>query len=136
MDARTARLVQLGLGLLLVAVVAAAFAFVGGDGSPSGRPDPVESVSPADGSQAPRQQPVVVDMAVGYDVTLSVQDRSSGAWVPVPDAETDFEPATGVLTWVPPPDTAASGQLRLRIDYRATTGLPETGSYEWEIRTY
>lgn len=136
MDARTARLVQIGLGLLLVAVVAAAIVFIGGDATPASRPEPVESVSPTDGSQAPRQQPVVVDMAVGYDVTLSVQDRSSGAWVPVPEAETGFEPATGVLTWVPPPDTAPAGQLRLRVDFRATTGLPETGSYEWEIRTY
>lgn len=135
MDARTTRLVQLGLGLVLVAVVAWAFTFDGGS-PPDALPDPIESISPRDGDQVPRQQPVVVDMAVGYAVTLSVQDRATGEFVGVDPSRTTFEPATGVLVWTPPEDAAPAGQFRLRVDYRSTAGLAEVGSYEWSIRTY
>ncbi len=136
MDARTARYVQIGLGLLLVAVIAGAVLLSGPTGERTALPDPIERVVPADGSQMPRQQPVVVDLAIGYDATIFVEDRAAGEWVPVPADQVAFEPATGVLTWTPPPDIAPSGQFRLRVEYRATTGLPETGSYEWSIRTY
>lgn len=135
MDARTTRTIQVGLGSLLVAVMVWAFVYDGG-GSGSTLPEAVDSISPGDGAQAPRQQPVTVDMAVGYDVILFVEDRASGEFVEVDASTTRFEAATGVLVWTPPIDAAPTGRLRLRIEYRATTGLPETGSYEWSIRTY
>jgi hypothetical protein len=134
-EARTTRLVQVVLALVLVAVVVWALTLDGGNPAPA-LPDPIEAISPADGSQVPRQQPVTIDMAIGYEVTLSVQDRASGEFVEVDPARTSFEPATGVLVWTPPEDATPTGTFRLRVDYRSTVGLADIGSYEWTIRTY
>jgi hypothetical protein len=89
-----------------------------------------------DGSQVPRQQPVIVDLAPGFDADLLVRDRATGEWGPVDPERLRWEPATGVLTWSPPEDANPSGNFDLRIEYRAITGLPEQGAYEWTIRTY
>lgn len=135
MDARTNRLVQLGLGLALLVVVIASWALIDG-GEPNDPPEVIERLSPVDGSQVPRQQPVVIDLAAGFEADLFVQDRATGEWVRVDPEREEWEPATGVLTWSPPEDSKPSGDFRLRVEYRAVSGLPEQGAYEWTIRTY
>ena len=134
-DARTNRLVQIGLGIALVVVVVGSWLLID-TGQPNDPPAAVERLSPVDGSQVPRQQPVVVDMAPGVEVELFVQDRATGDWVGVDPARAQWEPATGVLTWSPPEDSTPSGDFQLRIEYRAISGLPEQGAYQWTIRTY
>ena len=135
MDARTNRLVQIGLGIALLVVIIASVAFIDiGDANPL--PDAIQSISPVDGSQVPRQQPVVVDLAAGFEADLLVRDRATGEFGPVDPERLQWEPATGVITWSPPEDATPSGNFELRVEYRAISGLPEQGSYEWTIRTY
>ena len=135
MDARTNRLVQIGLGTALLVVIVASVVFIDiGDANPL--PDAIQSVAPVDGSQVPRQQPVVVDLAAGFEGDLLVRDRATGEFVPVDPERLQWEPATGVITWSPPEDATPSGNFDLRVEYRAISGLPEQGSYEWTIRTY
>lgn len=134
MDPTRARAIQYGLGILLVLTVVWAITQAGGspetDTPPGGA---IERITPTPGSQVPRQQPVVVDLAVGYEATLFVRSRET--WTPVAPGDVSFEPATGVLTWRPP-DTVPAGPLHLRVEYHSVSGAVDVGSYEWDIRTY
>ena len=136
MDAARARAIHYGLATLLVLAVALSVALAGTGGEVPDRPPEIEGLSPADGSQVPRQQPIVVDLVAGFEAELFIRDRSSGAWVPVPATEVTFEPATGILRWLPPPGTGTAGQLDLRVEFRSVTGPLRLGAYEWSIRTY
>lgn len=132
--------IQIGLGLVLSLIIIGGAALGRSAGTELLLPEAIESLSPVDGAQVPHQYPVVIDMAPGYAITLSVRQPNSGVWEQIPPSEVQFEPATGVFTWAPSPQgflgDLGSGDHRLRVDYRGTGTKLDAGSYEWTFRTY
>ena len=127
------RLVYIGLGLALVAVVALGIALSrSGEGSPL--PEVVEAVRPVPGSQVPRQARLEVDMIGGYDVEIFVDD------IRLPDNEVLVVAATGLYAWQPGPDRLFEAWNRgihtVRIIWNTTTGIPDTGEYSWTFRSF
>lgn len=126
-------------GLLLLIVVLGAIAS-GRSGEASELPAAIDVISPVEGSQVPRQFPITIDMAVGYDIQLSIQKSGSSVWEAVPLSEMSYEPATGVYVWSPTADgfigELGSGNHRLRVSYRGIGTSLDAGTYEWTFRTY
>jgi hypothetical protein len=129
--ASTYRLIYVGLGLVLVAVVILTVAF-----SPSGEdvalPAPIERLFPRPNDSVIRQTAVEVDMAPGYDVVLFVD----GFRVTPP--ELTVQPGTGVATWRPGPGRVIErwtpGGHELRVEWQRSQGLPDPGSFSWTFR--
>ena len=125
------RLVYTGLGLLLVAILAVAFAFYP-EGEHSPLPDPLEAVFPNPGDAVVRQTVIQVDMPVGYGLDLIVDG------VRIPDQEVGFTQATGVFTWQPTPggtmEIWTAGRHTVRIDWdRLAGGRPDPGTFTWSF---
>ena len=120
------------LGLAFAAIVILAVVFM-----PSGReqelPAAVESIAPAPEATVQRQTDLVVDMAVGYRITLTIDD------VPIPASEVNLVEATGVHTWRPGATSTfqewAPGVHTVRVDYERVTGPADVGTVRWVFRT-
>jgi len=126
------RLIYIGLGALVVAVIALGVAF-GGGGDPVVLPGPVEAVSPRPGDAALLQTAVEVDLAVGYTADIYVDGFL------VPSSEVTFVEATGVHRWAPDPTSVylaewTPGEHRVRIVWDTVAGLPDRGEFTWSFR--
>jgi hypothetical protein len=126
------RLVYLGLGLALVAVIGATWA-LSGDGEPKSLPAAVELIAPAPDATVSRQASIVVDMAAGYSIELTVDGITIPAseLVAVPAlVRFEWTPGTGqsFTEWVP-------GPHEVELSWNAAAGLPDIGSYSWVFRS-
>lgn len=124
------RLIYLGLALIGVAAIVLGILLTP-EGQTGEIPPPIESLSPAPDSQVPLQTTLIIDLEVGYQADIVVD-----GW-PIADAQ--FEPATGVYRWTPSPNSPTiqewtPGTHTVRVTWNTTTGLPDTGSYEWSFR--
>lgn len=127
----TYRLIYLGLGLGLVAVVGFTLAF-----SPSGDvtslPDQVESLFPAPNDSVIRQTAIEVDMEAGYEITLFVDG------IRIAESELTRQVGTAFYTWRPAPgrfiEEWEPGEHEVRIEWERPTGLPDPGSFTWTFR--
>ncbi len=126
------RLIYLGLGLLLIAVVALGIAF-----SPQGMspelPDPIEAVFPLPNDAALRQAFVEVDMAVGYAAVIYVDGFR------VPDGEVSVIDSTGLYRWAPSPTGTyltdwQPGIHTVLVEWNTIAGPADAGSFEWTFR--
>ena len=131
------RLIQLGLGALLVAVIALSVAYWP-EGETVEVPEAVVRLSPGPGDQVPRQVPLLVDLEPGYAVRIFLP--VDGAWVEVSPREIDDGlAADGVFTWTPGIAQTLSqwnADQRVRILVESTTGVLTVDEYEWSLRTY
>ena len=127
----TYRLVYPGLGLAPLAVVALAIAF-NPTGTESQLPDPVERVFPLPNDSVVRQTVIEIDMEVGYEIVLFVDD------IRISPIEIDIQTGTNLHRWQPAPgrflEDWAPGPHDIRIEWNRTTGLPDPGSYSWTFR--
>jgi len=124
------RLIYVGLGLLGVAAIALGVV-LSPDGDVIELPAPLQSVSPRPGDLVPRQSAVEIDLEVGYEAQITIDD-----W-PITDAT--FVESTGVYLWAPSADHAtitewAPGEHTVIVVWNTYTGLPDTGSFEWTFR--
>lgn len=124
------RLIYIGLGLVGLAAIALGVVFAV-EGEEVVLPGPLESVSPEPGAQVPLQTSIDIDLEVGYEAQIFVDD-----W-PVNDVT--FVPATGVYRWIPSPASPtiqewAPGEHTVRVVWSTYSGLPDPGSYEWSFR--
>lgn len=124
------RLIYIGLGLVGIAAIALGIAFAT-EGETVDLPGPVESVTPSPGDLVPPQAILEIDLAVGYQAQIFVDE-----W-PIADAQ--FVEATGVYRWAPGPASPViqswePGEHTVRIIYDTYSGLPDTGSFEWTFR--
>lgn len=124
------RLIYTGLGLIAVAAVALGIV-LSTDGEEVVLPGALEDVSPAPGSLVPPQVSIEVDLEVGYEAMIFVDD------FPINNAT--FVEATGVYRWAPsasdPVITEWSpGDHTIRVVWDTYTGLPDPGSFEWTFR--
>ena len=130
----------LGTALFIVILLGIAFGSPGESGP--GLPDAIESVYPATNTQETQFAKMEVDVPIGYAAVLWIDFRgnSDGSpnWFRVPDSEITHVVATGVYEWRPGPykllESWIPGNQRLKVTYETTTGLPDTGEYEWNFR--
>ena len=126
------RIILSGLGLLLALIVVAAVVL-----APSGEvvdlPDALERFSPADGAIVQRQTELQIDMRPNYALELSIND------VPIPLADLDYTPQTGLYVFRPGAgkviDEWTPGFHIVEISWDRISGLPDPGSLRWSFRT-
>ena len=136
------RLIYAMLATALFVVVLLGFAFGSPDPRGPGVPEAIESVYPAANTQETQFAKMEVDVPVGYAASLWIDFRGnadgSPNWFRIPDSEIRHVEATGVYEWRPGPDKLLEawipGNQRLRVTYETTTGLPDSGEYEWNFR--
>lgn len=128
------RLIYLGLGLLLVVVVALGVAFGSPDTPGDDRPAQIEAVSPEPGETVLRQARLEVDVPAGYTVEIFVDGFR------VPEEELFIVEGTGVHSWQPGSETGVAewspGQHEVLVRWRTLSGLPDVGEYSWSFRVY
>lgn len=123
-------MLYVGLGLLAMAAVALGVVLAR-EGTPVELPGPIEAVSPSPQETVISQAVVEVDLEVGYEATIFVDD------MPVPDAT--FVAATGVYSWAPHPNSAVltrwtPGEHTVRVEWYRVSGNPDVGQFEWSFR--
>jgi hypothetical protein len=133
-EASRYRLIYLGLGLALVAVVALAVAFGSPEGGALPRPDQLEDISPRPGETVPRQAQLLVDVQSGYEVEIFVDGFL------LPDSEVSFVAATGVARWQPFPGGVITewtpGTHEVIVRWNTVAGLADRGEYTWTFRVF
>ena len=126
------RLIYIGLGALVVAVVALGFVFAP-TGEDTELPAPFEAVFPEPNSSVIRQTTIDVDLEFGYEAQIFVDGFA------LPPSEVNYVDATGVYRWSPRPDSAVMqdwqpGEHTVRVEWERIVDAPITGSYEWTFR--
>jgi hypothetical protein len=124
------RLIYLGLGLVAVAAIAFGIVFAT-EGDEIILPGPIESVSPEPGNLVPPQTSIEIDLEVGYDAEIFVDE-----WLV---ADATFVEGTGVYRWAPSPENPTinewtSGEHTIRVVYDTVNGLPDPGDFSWSFR--
>jgi hypothetical protein len=124
------RLIYLGLGLVAVAAIAFGIVFAT-EGEAVQLPDEIESVSPDAGTLVPPQTTIEIDLLVGYNAEIYVDN-----WL-VTDAI--FVEGTGVYRWAPSPSNPTinewtPGEHTVRVVYDTVNGLPDPGDFSWSFR--
>lgn len=126
------RWIYLGLGALVVAVIAVGVA-VAPTGETTEIPPPIESVYPRPNETVIRQTTVDVDLEVGYEAEIYVDGFL------LPAAEVGYVDATGVYRWSPRIDSVfmaawAPGEHHVRVEWTRIIDAPLSGSFEWTFR--
>jgi hypothetical protein len=126
------RMIYLGLGALLVAIVALGIAFAP-EGDVTELPPPLEAVLPVPSNSVIRQTSIEVDLEVGHEATIFVDGFA------LPANEVTFVEATGVYRWAPSVTSTVMtewtpGEHVVRVEWVRVVGAPLTGSFEWVFR--
>ena len=97
-------------------------------------PNSLENIYPLPYDQVPQQASLEIDLPVGYQLTLIVDNYI------IPQSEIQYVEATGVYIWRPGPNKTFEfwnpGKHYVRISWDTITGLLDFGEYEWEFTTY
>jgi len=97
-------------------------------------PDAIESLSPMPGSQVPQQTTIEIDMPIGYEIVLYIDDYR------VSDSEIEHLEGTGIYRWRPGPgksfESWGPGKHKIKIVWDTSVGLPDIGEFTWEFSTY
>ena len=125
------RLIYLGLGVALIAVVV--FAVVLSPDAPLPElPEAVEAITPADGDTVLRQTDLTIDMAIGYEIEVFIDS------VLVPASEFSYVEPTAVWTWVPGPgkrfEAWEPGLHSVLVRYERVVGGVDIGEHRWVFR--
>jgi hypothetical protein len=125
------RIAFLGLGIALIAVIVVTVLLLP-DAEVVELPDAVESVAPGDGDTVLRQTDLVIDMALGYEIEVYIDQ----ALVPLEEFTT--VEATGTYTWIPGPgktfDAWTPGLHSVLIRYERIAGGVDFGELRWVFR--
>ncbi len=125
------RLIYTALALALVAVVGFAVA-LSPSGTPSPLPEQVEGLFPRPNDSVIRQASLEIDMQVGYEIVLFVDD------IRISESEVRVQTGTNRHVWEPAPgrflETWTPGTHTVRIEWDRAIGLPDPGSYSWTFR--
>ncbi len=128
------RLIYIGLGAVVVAVIALTVAFGGGP-EPVPLPEVIEELSPRPGDVVLKQTILEIDLARGYKATVSV----NGFQIPFAEfVGSAAVEATGIYRWAPSPASAVfqewtPGTYNIKVEWDSISGLPDVGSYEYDF---
>lgn len=134
MTKQTYRFIILLLTGLLALVITWGISFSQDNSEELVLPNSLENIYPLPYDQVPQQASLEIDLPVGYQLTLIVDNYI------IPQSEIQYVEATGVYIWRPGPnktfETWIPGKHTVRISWDTITGLPDFGEYEWEFTTY
>ena len=134
MTKQTYRFIILLLTGLLALVITWGISFSQDNSEELVLPNSLENIYPLPYDQVPQQASLEIDLPVGYQLTLIVDNYI------IPQSEIQYVEATGVFIWRPGPgktfETWNPGKHTVRINWDTITGLPDFGEYEWEFTTY
>ena len=134
MTKQTYRFIILLLTGLLALVITWGISFSQDNSEELVLPNSLENIYPLPYDQVPQQASLEIDLPVGYQLTLIVDNYI------IPQSEIQYVEATGVYIWRPGPnktfETWNPGKHTVRINWDTITGLPDFGEYEWEFTTY
>ena len=134
MTKQTYRLIILLLTGLLALVITWGISFSQDNSEELVLPNSLENIYPLPYDQVTQQASLEIDLHVGYQLTLIVDNYI------IPQSEIQYVEATGVYIWRPGPnktfETWNPGKHTVRISWDTITGLPDFGEYEWEFTTY
>jgi len=134
MTKQTYRFIILLLTGLLALVITWGISFSQDNSEELVLPNSLENIYPLPYDQVPQQSSLEIDLPVGYQLTLIVDNYI------IPQSEIQYVEATGVYIWRPGPgktfETWNPGKHTVRISWDTSTGLPDFGEYDWEFTTY
>jgi len=134
MTKQTYRFIILLLTGLLALVITWGISFSQDNSEELVLPNSLENIYPLPYDQVPQQASLEIDLPVGYQLTLIVDNYI------IPQSEIQYVEATGVYIWRPGPgktfETWNPGKHTVRISWDTSTGLPDFGEYDWEFTTY
>ena len=134
MTKQTYRFIILLLTGLLALVITWGVTFAQDNNEELMLPGSLENIYPLPYDQVPQQVSLEIDLPVGYQLTLIVDNYI------VPQSEIQYVEATGVYIWGPGPNKTFEvwnpGTHNVKISWDTITGLPDFGEYEWEFTTY
>ena len=134
MTKQTYRFIILLLTGLLALVITWGVTFAQDNNEEFVLPGSLENIYPLPYDQVPQQVSLEIDLPVGYQLTLIVDNYI------IPQSEIQYVEATGVYIWRPGPnktfETWNPGKHTVRFSWDTITGLPDFGEYEWEFTTY
>ena len=134
MTKQTYRFIILLLTGLLALVITWGISFSQDNSEELVLPNSLENIYPLPYDQVPQQASLEIDLPVGYQLTLIVDNYI------IPQSEIQYVEATGVYIWRPGPnktfETWNPGKHTVRISWDTITGLPDFGEDEWEFTTY
>ena len=134
MTKQTYRFIILLLTGLLILVITWGVTFSQNNNEELVLPSSLENIYPLPYDQVPQQASLEIDLPVGYELTLIVDNYI------IPQSEIQYVEATGVYIWRPGPnktfETWNPGKHSVKISWDTFTGLRDFGEYEWEFTTY
>lgn len=134
MTKNTYRLIILSLTGLLIFTIYLGMSFYQQNNESFVLPTPLENIYPLPNDQVPQQVSLEIDLPVGYQLTLIVDNYI------IPESEIQYVEATGVYIWKPRINATfeqwSPGSHLIRISWDTISGLPDYGEYEWTFTTY
>lgn len=134
MTKNTYRLIILSLTGLLIFTIYLGMSFYQQNNESFVLPTPLENIYPLPNDQVPQQVSLEIDLPVGYELTLIVDNYI------IPENEIQYVEATGVYIWKPRANGTfeqwSPGSHLIRISWDTISGLPDYGEYEWTFTTY
>jgi len=134
MTKNTYRLIILSLTGLLIFTIYLGMSFYQQNNDSFVLPTPLENIYPLPNDQVPQQVSLEIDLPVGYELTLIVDNYI------IPESEIQYVEATGVYIWKPRINATfeqwSPGSHLIRISWDTISGLPDYGEYEWTFTTY
>ena len=134
MTKNTYRLIILSLTGLLIFTIYLGMSFYQQNNDSFVLPTPLENIYPLPNDQVPQQVSLEIDLPVGYELTLIVDNYI------IPGSEIQYVEATGVYIWKPRVNGTfeqwSPGSHLIRISWDTISGLPDYGEYEWTFTTY
>ena len=134
MTKNTYRLIILSLTGLLIFTIYLGMSFYQQNNESFVLPTPLENIYPLPNDQVPQQVSLEIDLPVGYELTLIVDNYI------IPENEIQYVEATGVYIWKPRVkgtfEQWSPGSHLIRISWDTISGLPDYGEYEWTFTTY
>jgi len=134
MTKNTYRLIILSLTGLLIFTIYLGMSFYQQNNESFVLPTPLENIYPLPNDQVPQQVSLEIDLPVGYELTLIVDNYI------IPESEIQYVEATGVYIWKPRINATfeqwSPGSHLIRISWDTISGLPDYGEYEWTFTTY
>ena len=134
MKKNTYILIILSLAFLLTLTIYLGISFFQENNKEFTLPSPLENIYPLPNDQVPQQISLEIDLPVGYELTLVVDNYI------IPNSEIQFVEATGVYIWKPGLnksfETWQPGKHIIKISWDTISGLPDYGEYIWEFTSY
>ena len=134
MTKQTYRFIILLLTGLLALVITWGVTFAQDNNEELVLPGSLENIYPLPYDQVPQQVSLEIDLPVGYELTLVVDNYI------IPSSEILYIEGTGVYVWKPGPNKTFEvwnpGKHEIKITWSRVTGLPDVGEFTWTFSTY